>query len=78
MSPFIASEAGRAFPARYPAHDPLTDKVRELERQLAHAQRERDQWKASYQDMVAELSKALAQLQQQLTELTSHRNSGDV
>jgi len=56
----------------------LGDKVRELERQLAHAQRERDQWKASYQDMVAELSKALAQLQQQLTELTSHRNSGDV
>jgi regulator of replication initiation timing len=46
-------------------HDELADKVRELERQLAHAQRERDQWKASYQDMVAELSKALAQLQQQ-------------
>jgi hypothetical protein len=34
--------------------------------------------KASYQDMVAELSKALAQLQQQLTDLTSQRNSGDV
>jgi hypothetical protein len=78
VSPFIASEAGRAFPARYPAHDPLTDKVRELERQLAHAQRERDHWKASYQDMVAELSKTLAQLQQQLTALTSRRNSGDV
>jgi multidrug resistance efflux pump len=59
-------------------HDESGDKVRELERQLAHAQRERDQWKASYQDMVAELSKALAQLQQQLTELTSHRNSGVV
>ena len=59
-------------------HDPLTDKVRELERQLAHAQRERDHWKASYQDMVAELSKTLAQLQQQLTALTSRRNSGDV
>jgi prefoldin subunit 5 len=59
-------------------HDESGDKVLELERQLAHAQRERDQWKASYQDMVAELSKALAQLQQQLTELTSHRNSGDV
>jgi len=41
-------------------HDESGDKVRELERQLAHAQRERDQWKASYQDMVAELSKALA------------------
>ena len=59
-------------------HDPLTDKVRELERQLAHAQRERDHWKASYQDMVAELSKTLAQLQQQLNALTSRRNSGDV
>ena len=43
-------------------HDELANKVRELERQLAHAQRERDQWKASYQDMVAELSKALARL----------------
>jgi hypothetical protein len=40
-------------------HDELADKVRELERQLAHAQRERDHWKTSYQDMVAELSKAL-------------------
>ena len=59
-------------------HDELADKVRELERQLAHVQRERDQWKASYQDMVAELSKALAQLQQQLADLTSRRNSGDV
>jgi phage shock protein A len=58
-------------------HDDLADKVRELERQLAHAQRERDQWKASYRDMVAELSKALAQLQQQITDLTSQRNSGD-
>ena len=26
-------------------HDELADRVRELERQLAHAQRERDQWK---------------------------------
>ena len=59
-------------------HDELADKVRELERQLAHAQRERDHWKASYQDMVAELSKALAQLQQQLAHSTSRRNSGDV
>ena len=59
-------------------HNEMVDKVRDLERQLAHAQRERDQWKASYQDMVAELSKALAQLQQQLTDLTSQRNSGDV
>ena len=74
----MSPRSGRAFPARYPAHDPLTDKVRELERQLAHAQRERDHWKASYQDMVAELSKTLAQLQQQLTALTSRRNSGDV
>jgi len=41
-------------------HDELADRVGELERQLAHAQRERNQWKASYQDMVAELSKALA------------------
>ena len=59
-------------------HDEWANKVRELERHLAHAQRERDQWKASYQDMVAELSKTLAQLQQQLTALTSRRNSGDV
>jgi len=43
---------------------------------LAHAQRERDQWKASYQDMVAELSKALAQLQQQLAAMTARRNGG--
>jgi prefoldin subunit 5 len=59
-------------------HDEMADKVRELERQLAHAQRERDHWKASYQDMVAELSKSLAQLQQQLADLTSRRNRGDV
>ena len=58
-------------------HDEIADRVRELERQLAHAQRERDQWKTSYQDMVAELSKALAQLQQQLAALTAQRNSGD-
>ena len=56
-------------------HDELADKVRELERQLAHAQRERDQWKTSYQDMVAELSKSLAQLQQQLADLNSRRDS---
>ena len=56
-------------------HDELADRVRELERLLAHAQRERDQWKASYHDMVAELSKALAQLQQQLTDVASQRNS---
>ena len=58
-------------------HDEMADKVRELERQLAHARRERDQWKASYQDMVAELSKALAQLQQQLAAVTARRNGGD-
>jgi chromosome segregation ATPase len=58
--------------------DELANKVRELERQLAHAQRERGQWKASYQDMVAELSKSLARLQQQFTDLTSQRNSGEV
>jgi hypothetical protein len=56
-------------------HDEMADKVRELERQLAHAQRERDHWKASYQDMVTELSKSLAQLQQQLTDLTSQRKA---
>jgi hypothetical protein len=59
-------------------HDEMADTVRELERQLAHAQRERDHWKASYQDMVAELSKALAQLQQQLADSNSRRNSDDV
>ena len=56
-------------------HDELADKVRELERLLAQAQRERDHWKASYQDMVAALSKSLAQLQQQLTDLTSQRKA---
>jgi len=56
-------------------HDEMADKVRELERQLAHAQRERDHWKASYQDMVAELSKSLAQLQQQLADLTAQRKA---
>ncbi len=58
-------------------HDEMADKVHQLERQLAHAQRERDQWKASYQDMVAELSKALAQLQQQLAAVNARRNGGD-
>ena len=58
-------------------HEDLADKVRQLERQLAHAQRERDQWKASYQETVAALSKSLALLQQQLADLTSQRNSGD-
>jgi len=36
----------------------MADKVRELEQQLAHTQRERDQLAFHYHDMVAELSKA--------------------
>jgi hypothetical protein len=55
----------------------MADKVRELERQLAQPGRERDEWKASYQDMVADLSKALAQLQQQVAAVTARGNGGD-